>query len=347
MLSILEDSFRNHFISAAFSIALQLILIGSAAAQNSDRIVKGSLKDEQGKPIRDASLEIYREDGCYTRPAKVDEKAEFVFILGADKPGTYYVGARAAGFQTSWRIIKPMIASEPPFIELRLKPGKEEEFIWNWKVDSHPMGIEGMNSDSITKELYGKGVRAYQGANYDQAIEWFTKALEQDPKTAQIWHYLGLARKKKGSYEEALQACNKAIEYSDRKDKFVLEKAEVLFMLGLNDEGQQAIKNANDLVKKQRTTTRPGCTSYITKVLLNSDKDLNDSAIKAFRRAIILNPSFPELHYYLALALARNQETVCEAVQESIIYIRTGSVADFKEDASDIVQAYKNSNCPN
>jgi tetratricopeptide (TPR) repeat protein len=341
----MEASFRNRLMLVIFIIALQLISTGSAAAQNTDRIVKGSVKDEQGRPIRDAYLEIYRRDGCYTRPAKVDEKGEFVFILGADKPGTYYVGARAAGFQTSWRIIKPMIASEPPFIELRLKPGKEEEFIWNWKGDSHPMGIEGMNSDSITNELYRKGVRAYQGANYDQAIKLLMEALEQVPRDSWIWYYLGLARKKKGLYEEALQAFNKAIEYDDRNSKFAIEKPEVLFILGLKDQGPQAIINANELAKMQNTTTTSSCTSYITKVLINSDKNMNNSAIKAFKQAITLDPQFPELHYYFALALARNQENICEAVEEFKIYVETGSIVDFKADADDMVQAYKSSKC--
>jgi hypothetical protein len=135
----MNASFRKLFLLMAFLLVLQLILTGSAAAQNPDRIVKGNVKDDQGKPVIDATVQIYRADGGYTKSAKTDKKGEYTFLLGKkNKPGSgsYYLGVRKEGYKTEYKSgIRPEIDGKIPNIEFKLTPGKSEKFLWDLNVD--------------------------------------------------------------------------------------------------------------------------------------------------------------------------------------------------------------------
>jgi tetratricopeptide (TPR) repeat protein len=332
---------RKPFIFVAFFIILLLLLIGSAAAQNINRIVKGSVKDDHGQPVQDAYLEIYRTDGCYKRSTRTNEKGEFAFTLGADYPGTYFLDVRKAGLKNGGKSIKPKMAEEPPFIEFNLTPGQEEKFLWDMTAYPDITLTPQIKASPTIRKVYSSGVSAYRRRTYDQAIENLMTASELAPKESWIWYYLGLAYEEKGLYAEALQAYDKAIECDNANKTIIVQKAEFLLKAGAIGERLQDIKQTAVKVQRQSDTGIFQCHSYIGKILDSDDNDKHDEAIKAFSRAVAIDPKFPETHYYLGLALARNQDTVCEAVKEMKIYLGIGEIAEFKEVAKDMLEALK------
>jgi protocatechuate 3,4-dioxygenase beta subunit len=351
----MNASFRKLFKPVAFFIVLQLILIGTAAAQNRDRIVRGIVKDSQGQPVQDASIQIWRTDGGLTKSAKTDKKGQFGFILGNSAAGVYHVGARKDGFKPEYQTnVKPEMDAEPPYIEFKLTPGKDEKWFWLFtqdeiitKQNAEKRLRERIIAKGTTTAIYDKGVKAYQDGNYDEAIKHLTEASAQKSDQAYIWFYLGLSRAKKDLYTEALTAYNKAIDCDPNNPDFIVQMAEALLKMDKQDEAIQAFQKAAELAEKQ--DIKIAARSYTNQCIILRDNNKFDKAIEACKHAIAINPKFSEAHYYLALALANNQETICEAVNELNIYIKIGEVPTFKATAKLMLEdpAFKDAKCPN
>jgi Flp pilus assembly protein TadD len=61
-------------------------------------------------------------------------------------------------------------------------------------------------------ELIEEGTSAVAMGEFDQAIDFFTKATELDPKHFEAWHSLGMAYMKAQRHPEAIEAGKKAVE---------------------------------------------------------------------------------------------------------------------------------------
>ena len=60
------------------------------------------------------------------------------------------------------------------------------------------------------KQYVNQGVRAYNGADYEKAMYYFTKATQSDDHYALAWLYLGDASHKRGHATEAIEAWQRA-----------------------------------------------------------------------------------------------------------------------------------------
>jgi Flp pilus assembly protein TadD len=354
----MNASFRKLFKPVSFFIVLQLILIGSAAAQNRDRIVRGIVKDNQNQPVQDASVQIYRTDGSLTKSQKTDKKGQFGFILGSTNAGVYHVGVRKDGFKPEYQTnVKPEMDADPPYIEFKLTPGKDEKWFWLMTKDEiitrtnqikRMEDLKKVKGGSSVQAMYTKGLQEYQDGKYDEAITHLTEASTQPSGQGQgyIWFYLGLSRAKKDLYPEALTAFNKAVECDKNNPDFVVRIAETLLKMEKPDEAVQAFQKAADLAEKQDIKVAARSHTNQCIILRNSSK--YDKAIEACKRAIAIDPKFSEAHYYLGLALANNQETICEADKELQTYIGIAEDPVLKNTAKLMLEdeVFKNSKCP-
>lgn len=55
------------------------------------------------------------------------------------------------------------------------------------------------------------GLLSLAAKQYDHALEWLTRAIRQDPR-AEYLSSLGKALQQQGRFEEALKACDKAVQ---------------------------------------------------------------------------------------------------------------------------------------
>jgi tetratricopeptide (TPR) repeat protein len=81
-----------------------------------------------------------------------------------------------------------------------------------------PAGENGkpLSSDEWRK----KGVEAFNAKDYQNAVVYFKKTLELNPKDAKAFYDLGLISYSKGEYLEAIQYCGVAIELAPSEPKY-------------------------------------------------------------------------------------------------------------------------------
>ena len=64
------------------------------------------------------------------------------------------------------------------------------------------------------EECYDQGMTEFSMAEFEKAIEWYTKAVALDPDYFDAWHALGMAYLRAGKVQEAIAAGKRAVEIS-------------------------------------------------------------------------------------------------------------------------------------
>jgi predicted O-linked N-acetylglucosamine transferase (SPINDLY family) len=127
------------------------------------------------------------------------------------------------------------------------------------------------------------GLVALHQRDFDNAIQFFFKAIAKDPSKAHYYSNLGNALQQKGRFREAIRHCEKAI--SIQPDFFEAH---------------------NNLGNALRSTGRldEAVSSYRQAQAINPDnKEAEaDEAIEFFNRALSIDPLFAEVHYCLGRA---------------------------------------------
>ncbi|MBU3807333.1 MAG: tetratricopeptide repeat protein [Candidatus Phocaeicola faecipullorum] len=100
---------------------------------------------------------------------------------------------------------------------------------------------------------YTRGVEAVQSNNFEEALEYLNKELEENPDNGYALVWIAYVRSYQEEYGRALTAVDKAFKNIPKKDKeyrtFVfLTRAEIYRQLG---QGDLAIKDCNSLLKEQ------------------------------------------------------------------------------------------------
>ena len=348
----MNASFRKLCRPMALFIVFQLILIMSATAQNSNRAVRGTVKDNEGNPLKDVHVQAYRVDGGNTRNVKTNDKGEFTIILL--QAGTYLIGARKEGFTPSFEDeVRPEIDQAPPEINLVLSPGKDMKFIWEWTEDEKLQyekkykKIEKLvKASGRVKEYFNKGVTKYQEGDYPEAIKFLKTAEKYSLKQPQPYvnFNLGLCEYKQDNYEEALKYFNEAIELDATIPDFFTQKAEVLLKLGKTDESLQAFEESAKLSEQE--APNKAALSHTNRCIILGNHAKYDEALEACKQAVAIDPDYPEGHYYLGMALLRKPATICEAKKELILYQELPTDKfDLKQLASQMVEEFKNTKC--
>ena len=69
-----------------------------------------------------------------------------------------------------------------------------------------------MSENSKALELYARGNDVKEEENYEKAIEFYEKAVKEDPKFAFAWDNLGLMYRKLENFDKAIEMYNKSLE---------------------------------------------------------------------------------------------------------------------------------------
>jgi tetratricopeptide (TPR) repeat protein len=84
------------------------------------------------------------------------------------------------------------------------------------------------SSDKEAIALYNKGIPYFDNENYKEALPYFEKAVQKDPKFAFAWDNIGICNRRMNNFDAAIDAYNKSLEL-DPKGKTPLQNIPVAY----------------------------------------------------------------------------------------------------------------------
>ncbi len=296
--------------------------------------VKGVAKDENGKPIDAATVELLSVENGRKVNLKTNAKGEY-FSIGI-APGTYKFSLIKDGKVIDF------------FDKVPVQAGAEREINFDLAKEraqaAQQAGItpeqqkkmeEAQKKNEAIKGLNAQLAQARELAtagNYDQAIGILQQATQTDPSQDVIWGNLGQAQLGAKKYPEAIESYQKAI---------ALKPTSGVYHAGLADA--YARSNQTDKAVQEWATAAqndpPNAGSYYFNegaVLTNTGKV--DEAIAAFDKALQVDPNRADAYYWKGVDLMGKATTkgdkmvappgTAEAFNKYLELAPTGKYAD-------------------
>ncbi len=316
----------------SFTLTAFAALLLSVPAFSQTSAIEGMVKDEQGKPLKDAVINFDRTDikGHYT--VKSDKKGHYGHY--GLPLGTYDISCvvdgktrdTAKGFRSG--------LGEPKVLNFDLHATAEQQQSLQKAAETGTLSKEqerGMSKEQ--KEAFDKqakareaqlaknkalndafqtGKTALEAKQWDAAIESLTKASEMDAKQGAVWSaladaYVGKAQatpaEAAATYDKAFDAFKKALELSPT-DAGLFNN----YALALAKD--KKIDDAKTNLAKAAELDPPGAGKYyynLGALLVNSGQ--NDAATDTFKKAIELDPTYADAQYQYGVALSGRATT--------------------------------------
>jgi len=305
-------------------VALVLGLCVSPVFAQATGTVKGVVRDQDGKPITEGTVEWQNQDTGRKYTLKLNKKGEYfslgispgkykVTLFGADGKQIYYMTGITVGLDELVQDIDLKKEAAAQATGQGLTPEQKEQLKQQQEAQAKAQK-ENMTVKSLNEKL-GAAKTASDAGDFDTAIKVLTEGTQIDPNRDLLWFKLGDAYRqsaakqtdpaeKKSRYEQAGNAYQKAIDLKtanpDPKDADANQKiaayynnmAEVYHKSGKNDEAVAAYNKAAQL-----DPTRAAQYEFnIGAVLTNSGKV--DDAIVAFDKVIAADPTKADAYYW-------------------------------------------------
>jgi Flp pilus assembly protein TadD len=120
------------------------------------------------------------------------------------------------------------------------------------------------------KSLHKEGLGlSFREGKYQEAIPYFTKAIEMDPAFAFAWHDRGVCLRETGRDDEALKDFDKALELLPSDEELLYSRADLLKKIGI----------------------------------LKGEKKIIESAVRALNRTLEINPNHAKAWNSLAVCM--------------------------------------------
>ncbi|MFT5527852.1 MAG: protein O-GlcNAc transferase [Pirellulaceae bacterium] len=196
---------------------------------------------------------------------------------------------------------------------------------------------------SSTVELFTQAVNHHRYGNLQEAEKMYRMVVQQDPKHADAWHYIGFISLQGGRIPEAVEQITRAIQLDPSKSMYYGNLALAHRMAGNRDAANASLvqarqlglnepKGYNSLGIKFMGEGIPAAAAHCFELAIEIANDypdgfynlgiaLNalghtDPAILAYQRALSIKPDFVECYNNLGDILARNNR-----MDEAITYL--------------------------
>jgi len=309
------------FLSAAF-----VLFLFAGAAFGQMGAIQGKVVGEDGKPVQNAVVKIFRNDIKGKYQTKTNRRGEYFHAgLPAGRATNYTVTLEIGGqdVDTIQNIVVPLGDPAPVNFDLALKKKQAEALAAGNLTDDQTRGMTGEQKEQLEKAMkersaqlaknkalsdaFNQGMEAMKVQQYQAAVDAFTKAAELDPKQNAVWGQLAeassaLAQQKTGAEQEALlaksiEAFQKAMELKPDDAAYHNNYALVLVRAKKIDEAQVELEKSAQL-------DPPNAGKYyynMGAVMMNTGQ--MDAAGEAFKKAIATSPNYAPAWYQYGLFL--------------------------------------------
>lgn len=256
--------------------------------------VKGAAKDENGKPIEGAIVDMVNTENGRKTDLKTNSKGEFSSIGLA--PGYYTVTLNKDGKQLIKFEKVPLQAGDERVITFDLAKEKgagmsEEQQKKVAEAQKENDKIKGLNSTlAQAKQLEAAG-------NYDQAVTLLQQATQVDPNQDLVWAYLGDAQRGAKKYADAVTSYQKAVDLKPNNGPYLNGLADAYAKSGQTDKAVQTYSAA-----ATADPTNAG-TYYFNEGAVFTNTGKMDEAIAAFDKALQIDPKRADAYYWKGVNL--------------------------------------------
>jgi tetratricopeptide (TPR) repeat protein len=183
---------RTQLLRGILALAIALGLSAPAFAQS---IMRGTVVDEAGKPVPNATV-LFEFEGNTSRRAETKTNANGEFLQVGLASGNYVVTVTAGNLKATQK--SPVRQGENRPLNFRLGAGSGV---------SEADAAEGAAMNAIAAEA----VAAMQAGNHDLAISKFNEIVAKVPTCSDCFYNLGMAHTRKQAYDLAEENFKKAI----------------------------------------------------------------------------------------------------------------------------------------
>jgi tetratricopeptide (TPR) repeat protein len=294
----LEAGMKKRIVLITLLIAAMAVC---AAAQMTTQI-KGSAKDENGKPYVGISVILQSTDSGRKYTLKTDKRGEF-FSLGI-QPGRYNVVFQKDG-QTFYNFnnydVKLSPGDKDNNIELDMakeraaqaKQGgvSEEQKKQMEAVQKENTKIKGLN------EKLAAARAAEQANNWDQAVQIMQDAVAVDQSKGILFATLGDALTGAKKYPEAAEAYQKAVALEPNKGEYHNNLGQAYLKANKVDEA------IGEYTKAAEIDPANAATYYFNLGAVLTNKNKPDEANAAFDKCIAADPNKADAYYWKGVNL--------------------------------------------
>jgi predicted Zn-dependent protease len=185
----------------------------------------------------------------------------------------------ASGDPPAYLLTHPAVEERTAELEIEMARNPQEKVVHN------PAG----NLHRIQTKLIVEEKDIARSATY------FENYLKRQPDDPEAFFGLGLAQKRMGALDRAIENFSKAASLSP-------EDGEISRELGASYLLKANLPEAQKNLERARSLSPSDATTYFYLGRVYSEQKLADEALQSFIRARELNPHLPELYYHLAMA---------------------------------------------
>ena len=263
--------------------------------------VKGVVKDQSGKPIEGATIELIDANTGRKYSLKTNAKGEYSSIGIA--AGTYDLTLLKDSKLLDKVTKVPIVPGEEQrVVDFNLSAGQapgitEEQKKQVEAAQKHNETIRSLNASlAEAKQLEGAG-------NYDQAIALLQKATEVDPNQDLVWFSLGDAQRGAKKYPDAIASYQKAISIKGTVGAYHNNLADAYAKSGQTEKAVQEYAAAAEAEPAQAATY------YFNEGAVFTNTGKADEAIAAFDKAIQADPKKAVCYYWKGINMLAKATT--------------------------------------
>ncbi len=289
----------KRFLTLVTFIALLAGLAAIPALAQNMGTLKGSAKDENGKPIAEATVELENTDNGNKQTLKTDAKGEF--FSPTVEPGTYNVILDREGKRVDAFGKVPIAAGHETTVNFDLKKDlakispEEQKKIDEIKAQNEKI----KNLNALLKQAHD----LEKAGSYDEAVTMLQPAAEQNPKEDVIWGMLADGYRGAKKYPEAIDAYGKALAIKPDNAGYLSGLADAYSKSGQVDK---AIEEYDAAAKAAPANAG---VYYFNEGAIYTNTGKVDQAIAAFDKVIAADPNKAEAYYWKGVNLMGKAKT--------------------------------------
>ncbi len=288
-------------------VTLLVLLLGLSAAPmwgQATGVIKGMVKDQTGKPMEGATVELFSSEIGKKYDLKTNSKGEYysVGIL----IGMYDITLLKDGQQLDKAPNVPIVPEEPRIINFdlsKVKGGGGAPALTEEQLKQREAAVKQSEKIKTLNAALTQAKQLEAAGNWDEAVSVLQQASQVDPNQDLIWSNLGDAQRGAKKYPEAIESYQKAIAIKSTVGGYHNNLADAYAKSGQTDKAVQEYAAA------AAAEPANAATYYYNEGAIFTNTGKIDEAIAAFDNAIKADPTKAPAYYWKGVNLMAKATT--------------------------------------